>query len=268
MRAFRITVALMALSALLGGCLDEQRYVTPEGGGPWAIAIDEDTPPYLVSDDATVYLVEQRIPFELRQPTEDDFAALAEQAMTVDPAPYGELPWLQRGDLEVQIDFTLSNLSDEPVTATLQVNGVNQFHEYDPAIQVVDDELQIDFSQWERSYRLEPGERRSGTVREEELDEVAVDLATVIASPNPNQIVYFENQSAHDARSQMYMPDVIPALVGVRIGLRSLSSAPTLLELTVRIRDVRGVLVQGDDEPWMAPQPALFGPADAAAPTP
>lgn len=266
MRAtIRVIIAVAACAALLTGCLEEQRYVTPEEGGTWAIAIDEDTPAFFESEDGNVYLVEERIPIEFREPTDDDLALLEEQAAEVDPAPFGELPWLQRGDIEIQVDWTLSNLSDEAVTTSLAINGFNQFHEYNPGIQVVDDELQIDFSQWERTYRLGPMERRSGTIREEELDEVAVDLATVINSPNPNQIVYFENQSFNDRRSQMYMPDVIPAIVGLRVGLRSLSPAPVVLELTVRVRDVRGVLVQGEDEPWMAPQPALFGPADAAA---
>lgn len=269
MRSFALIIGLSACAALLSGCLVEQRYVTPDEGGPWSLAIEEDTPAYITSEDGNVYLVEQRIPIEFRRPTDEDRAALATQAMDVDPAPFPELPWLQRGDIEIQVDWTLSNLSEDTVTTSLIINGANQFHEYNPGIQVVDDELQIDYSQWERTYRLEPMERRSGTVREEELDEVAVDLATVINSPNPNQIVYFENQSFNDRRSQMYMPDVIPALVGLRVGLRSQQAAPILLELTVRVRDVRGVLVQGEDEPWMAPQPALFGPANAVAtPTP
>jgi hypothetical protein len=254
---------LLATALLATGCLEEQRYMTPEGGGPWALAIDEDTPPYFESEDGNLYLVEQRVPIEFREPTEEELAELGDVGDA--QIPYAQLPWLQRGDIEIQIDWTLSNLSDETVTASLVVNGFNEFHEYNPGVQVVDDELVIDFSQWERTYRLEPMERRSGTIREEEMDEVAVDLATVVnMAPNPNQIVYFENQHEHDRRSQMYMPDVIPALTGMRIGLRSESPAPLLLELTVRVRDVREVLVQGDDEPWQAPAPALFGPADAA----
>jgi hypothetical protein len=264
MRTTTSLAALAVFALLATGCLEEQRYVTPEGGGPWALAIDEETPPFFESEDGNVYLVEQRIPIELREPTEDELAELGDVGDV--QIPYPQLPWLQRGDLEIQIDWTLSNLSEEAVTTTLVVNGFNEFHEYAPGIQVVDDDLVIDFSQWERTYRLGPMERRSGTIREEELDEVAVDLATVVNdAPNPNQIVYFENQHEHDRRSQMYMPDVIPALTGVRVGLRSLSAAPVVLELTVRVRDVRGVLVQGEDEPWQAPAPALFGPADAAA---
>ncbi len=89
--------------------------------------------------------------------------------------------------------------------------------------------------------------------------------------PNANQIVYFENQSFNDTRSQMYLPDMVPALTGVRIGVLSQAeddegALPMLLEVTVRVTDRRKVMVQGEDEPWAAPAPALFSPADAAPP--
>lgn len=258
------SAALLSVAALFAtACLEEQRHIVPEGSGLWALAIDETTPAFLASDEGSLYLVEQHVSIPFREPTEEELAELGEVGdMEI---PYPQLPWLRRGDIEIQIDWTLSNLSDEPVIAAVVVNGFNEFHEYNPGARIVDDELLIDFSQWERNHRLEPMERRSGRIREEELDEVAVDLATVVnMAPNPNQIVYFENQHTHDRRSQMYIPDVIPALTGVRVGLRSQSPDPMLLEFTVRVRDVRRVLVQGDDDPWQAPAPALFGPADAS----
>ncbi|MEC7524231.1 MAG: hypothetical protein VYE22_30395 [Myxococcota bacterium] len=261
----RATLSFLSIALFLTGCLEEQRYITPEGGGIFAMAIDESTPPFFESEDGNLYLLEERVLIDFRQPTDEELAALGDVGdMQI---PYAQLPWLRRGDLEIQVDFTLSNLSpDSRVTAGVVLNGINEFHEYNPGVQVVDDELQIDFSQWERTYRLAPGERISGTIREEEIDEIAVDLASVVnMAPNPNQIVYFENQSANDRRSQMYIPDAIPALSGLRVGIRSEAPVPVLLEFTLRVRDRRGVLVQGDDEPWEAPQPALFGPADAAA---
>jgi hypothetical protein len=179
--------------------------------------------------------------------------------------PYANLPFVRRGDIEVQIDYTLSNVSlDTGVTAAIIVNGINEFHEYNPGVTIVNNRVLADFSGWERNIRLEPGERQVGTIREEELDEVAVDLATVVNDgvTNANQITYFENQSANDARSQMFIPDMIPALTGIRVGLRTTEPRPVVVELTVRIRDVRHILVQGDDEPWPLPAPALFGPAD------
>ncbi|HJL16022.1 MAG TPA: hypothetical protein RMH99_10210 [Sandaracinaceae bacterium LLY-WYZ-13_1] len=269
MRTIGTVVGALAIALVATGCLDEQRYVTPEGGGAWALAIDEDTPAFFEAEDDSVYLIEQRIPIEFRQPTEEELAELGDlEGVEI---PYAQRPWLERGDIELQLDWTLSNLSEDPVTVTLVVNGFNEFHEYNPGIEVVDDELVIDFAQWERTYRLEPMSRRHGTVREEELDEVAVDLASVVnMAPNPNQIVYFENQSSHDRRSQMYIPDVVPALTGVRVGLRSLSNSPVVLELTLRVRDNRDVLYDGDpqsedadEQPWEAPVPVLFGPADA-----
>lgn len=259
MRTHATLMAVLVTAGLTTGCLSERRFMTPEGGGPWMVTIDEDTPPFLMSEDVTVFLVEQRIPFEFREPTEDELEALNDTG-GVD-IPYATLPFVQRDDIAVQIDWTLSNLADVSVTATVQVNAINEFHEYQPGIQVVDDELVVDFSNWERSIRLAPGERRTGTIREEELDEAAVDLATVVnGAPNANQIVFFENQSAHDRRAQMFIPDVVPALTGVRVGLRSTAAQPLLLELTVRVRDERQILVQGADEPWELPAPELFSP--------
>ncbi len=269
MRTMPSIIGLLAATLLLAtGCLTEQRYMDPEGGGPWVIAMQEDTPPFFASEDGNVYIVELRVPFEFREPTDEEAAALGDVAGLA--IPYATLPFVRRDDIQVQIDWTLSNIDDGPVQAEVVVNGFNEFHEYNPGIQVVDDEVIADFSQWERSILLDPGERRTGTIREEELDEVAVDLATVVNGvTNANQIVYFENQSSLDRRSMMFMPDVVPALTGVRMGIRVIGGdtpPPVVLEFTVRVRDQRQILVQGDDEPWVLPTPVLFGPADIAPP--
>lgn len=266
------TIGLLGITlALASGCLTEQRYMAPEGGGAWAIAVQPDTPPFFESEDGNLYIVEQRVEFEFREPTAEEAAELGNVAGV--NIPYPTLPYVRRDDIEVQVDWTLSNVSDSTVTVSVTVNGINEFNEYNPGVQVIDEELVVDFAQWERTVLLDPGERRTGTIREEELDEVAVDLATVVNGvPNANQIVYFENQSFNDRRSMLYMPDVIPALTGVRIGIRSQGTdgdgnpIPVLLEFTVRIRDNREILVQGDDEPWPLPTPTLFGPADIPPP--
>ncbi|MGF1468377.1 MAG: hypothetical protein ACFCGT_19820 [Sandaracinaceae bacterium] len=251
--------ALLGLAGLgLGGCLTEQRYITPESGGPWVFALEEDTPAFVESEDGSVFVVEERITFPLREPTERELEEMVDlQGLEV---PYPTLPFVRRGDYEVQVDWVLSNLSDGGVRASVVINGINEFHEYLPQAQVADDEVILGFSQWERLFDLGPGERIVRTVREEELDEVAVDLATVVnGAPNPDQIVYFQNHSSTDLRSQRYIPDVIPALVGVRVGVQTEAAAPLVLEVTVRVRDERGVLWQGSGEmPWELPEPAPF----------
>lgn len=270
-----LSLPLMALIAMIAvaasGCIDEQRYIRPESGGPWAFAIDMDTPAVFSSDEVSVYLVEQVIQIPFREPTWEELSVLGDVGDL--QIPYAMLPWLRRGDIEIQIDYTISNLSvDEEIEVAVVVNGMNEFHQYSPGIRVVDDDLVVDFSQWERLLLLAPGERRSGTIREEELDEVAVDLATVVnGAPNSNTIVHPQNQSALDPRSQMYIPDVVPALTGARVGMRAQADvgAPPpalLMEVTFRVRDIRYVLVQGDDQPWAAPAPALFTPIVPVAP--
>jgi hypothetical protein len=270
MRRAGLTVLFVATSLVTTGCLVEQRYVTPEGGGPWAFAVDETTPPFFMSEDGNVYLVEQRVEIPFREPTDEELDALDE--LDDLQIPYATLPWLRRGDIEIQIDYTLSNLSlEDTVELTVTANGLNEFHEYNPGVRIVDDDLVVDFAGWERLIRLAPGERRSGTIREEHLDEIAVDLATVVNGvPNANQIVHPQNHSAVDARSQLFIPDVIPALTGVRVGMRvetdeGATAPPIVMELVVRVRDVRRVLSPRDVEPWVPPTPVLFGPADVEA---
>lgn len=273
---------LLAVGLATAGCVQQQHYVTPSGGGVWAFAIDESTPPFFTSEDGDVFLVEQRIEIPFRLPTAEELAALGDVGDA--QIPYATLPWLRRGDVELQIDYTLSNLAaDATVDVAVTANGFNEFHEYNPGIQIVENEVVPDFSGWERTLRLEPGARVSGTIRQEHFDEIAVDLATVVNGvPNANQIVHPQSHSAVDARSQMFVPDVIPGLVGVRMGLRAITGAgaapPTLvMELTLRAYDLRGVYPRSgadlatcrpEGTCWTPPAPALFGPMNIAPPTP
>ncbi len=267
MRTLQAFCLIAVTLALASGCIGEQRYITPDNSEIWMFAIDESTPAFAESMRGNIYIVEQRIEFDFREPTEAELLEMADIGGLM--VPYASLPFVRRDDIEIQIDYTLSNVSDSTITCAVTVNGINEFHEYNPGVEVVGTRIYADYAGWERSIRLGPGERLTGTIRHDELDEIAVDLATVVNGvPSPNQVVYFENESANDWRSQMYIPDVVPALTGVRMGLRLSADAasPVVLELTVRIRDTRQILVQGDDEPWILPVPVLFGPADVMAP--
>mgnify|MGYP001331264778 FL=1 len=76
MRTVHTIGLLAATMALATGCLREQRYVIPEGGGPWVIAMQPDTPPFFESEDGNVYLVEQRVELDFRMPTDEELAAM------------------------------------------------------------------------------------------------------------------------------------------------------------------------------------------------
>jgi hypothetical protein len=172
--------------------------------------------------------------------------------------PFDRLPWVERGDLELQLDFSLSNLDDTDHDIDVIVNGANEFFEYVPRVLQVDDMVIPLHAQWERRYTVPAGGRLTRTIREDEFDEVAVDLATVVnGAPNSDEVVYFENKSGSDKRSIQYIPKVIPGLTALRLGLRSTEAMTILLEATLRVRDVGEKLAEVD-EPHMLLMPALF----------
>lgn len=260
-RGLPTAVTGLALGALIvGGCTSERRFLGSADGGLFAIAITPETPAYFESDEDALYLVEAKVDVPVRLPTTEEAATIG--AMT---------PWVDRGDYELELDFTVSYASvdpaAEPVLVTVQVNGVSQDREYVPGVSADNEGLIIDFSQWERTYLLRPGQRQTVTVREQELDEVAVDLASVGTSEDcaaiANTIVFFQNQSDRDPRSRACVPPVVPALVSLRLGLRAEGSTPPpiALEATVRARDVHDRVAPTDAMMlWVPPAPALFTP--------
>jgi hypothetical protein len=165
---------------------------------------------------------------------------------------------VKRDDIAIQVDFTLTNLDAEAHNIDVILNGANEFHEYVPRV-LMDEERAIPLhSQWERRYDLGPKQRVSATVREEELDEMAVDLATVVnGAPNSDEIVYFENNSASDKRAKPYIPQVIPGLIAVRMGMRATAASNALLEASVRVRDQATKLAE-DDEARLEQMPQAF----------
>ena len=245
MKTIRITL-VTSLAMLALACNEERRFIGDDGF--YQLALTENTAPVYQDEDLVLYIVETRVEFPIIEPSEEALADLHSTVDEYEDLPFARLPWVMRGDIEIEIDFTLSNMDDARHEIAVTVNGINEFHEYLPGVSVIDDEVVADFAQWEKLYRLEPLERIHRTIREEDLDEVAVDLATVVnGAPNSQQIVYFENKSSTDPRSQEFIPEVVPGLIGVRIGLRSTQTARMLLEASVRVRDVEERLADEDD---------------------
>ena len=227
------------------GCQSEGEFVDD---GPVDFALTMNTPPLVMTDEAALYIVEHRVELPVRDPGDAVMAARIEGASQYENLPFDRLPWVDRDDMAIEINYTVSNMDNAPHDlVTVTVNGINEFDEYVPSFTVDRDNIIVDYSGWERSHKLEPLEREQWTVRENEMDEVAVDLATVVnGAPNSNQIVYFQNHSSTDARSQMYIPPVVPGLIGVRLGIRTLEEANIVLEASVRVRQKNTRLVEGD----------------------
>ncbi len=254
-RSFARSWTFAALAALaLVGCNLQQSYVTPNGQSVVQLAMPPGIAPLATSRESVLYSVEEDVFFPLRAPTTAEMSAL--EGMTA--APFTRMPWAQRGDYELEITLVITNVDTVRIATTATINGINEFNRYLPGFSINDNAIVPDFSQWERTWSLMPGERRTITVREEELDEVATDLASAVntgvmvgdmttCSDIANELVYFANQSGIDARSRPCIPANVPALVGFVLGLRAEGSpgspAPLVaIEASVRLRDVHNRL--------------------------
>lgn len=253
----------IAVGALLLGCQSEATFIDD---GTVSFAMTTETPALVETDEASLFLVEYRIELPIRNPSDAEMQKRRDDIGMYDSLPFDRLPWVGRDDLAIELDYTIANIDDtQHDSVAVIVNGFNEFDEYVPGFTIDEDEVIVDYSQWERVYDLEPLERKTFTVREEQFDEVAADLATVVnGAPNSNQVVYFDNQSQHDPRSRMYLPEVIPGLIGLRLGIRATGGegavAPNIVvEATVRVRQVNRRLVE-DDETLLLVTPELFQP--------
>jgi hypothetical protein len=237
----------MCALLLLVGCGDERTYVGEDK--IYQVALNADTMAAIETEEGgSLYIVETLAELPILRPSSAELADRVSGVHAYDHLPFPRLPWVERGELEIQIDFTLSNLDDAKHDVDVTFNGANEFDEYVPGVQIVEEAAIPLHAQWERRYTVAGKSRISDTVREEDLDEAAVDLATVVnGAPNSDEVVYFENKSTTDERSKKYIPAIIPGLVAVRMGLRADQAAPLMLEASVRVRDVGDKLASGDD---------------------
>lgn len=254
----RRAIFLSAVLCLFA-CDDERVYIGDDKF--YQVALTADTEAAVESEEGgALYIVETRAELPIARPSNEDLADRMMSARSYRDLPFPRLPWVERGELEIQVDFTLSNLDDAERDVDVIVNGANEFDEYVPGVAMIDEDPVPLHSQWERRYTVAARSRIVDTVREEDLDEAAVDLATVVnGAPNSDAVVYFENKSAFDERNKRYIPAIIPGLVALRLGLRATRAAPILLEATVRVRDV-GDKLADDDEPRMRIDPEPFAP--------
>ncbi len=247
----RYVVGPGALWLALGvsACLEEQRYDVIDE--PVQLTADAQ-PTFVTDDDKQIFRVDRLFSLLLTPPTQGDLDRLTAEAAGR-MLPFPRLPWVNLHDLDLQLDYALTNQGGAPIVALITVNGVNEFFYYAPRPE--------DLHQWEWRVSLAPGQRVSGTVTEPELDEVAIDLATVVnGAPNSNLVVDAHSQSGRDPRVKPYIPSVIPGLVGVRAGLETARAEDLLLEVTIRVQDHGDRASKRGEKHWDIPPAQPFTP--------
>jgi hypothetical protein len=244
----RRALHVQLLSILASCVLEEQRYVIESE----AVALTADTAPAFVNGDEELFIVTRAFELPITPARNADLDRLTQRAEGLD-LPYPRLPWVDRGDLELELAYTLANQGDTELLATVTLNGRNEFHVYTPGLE--------DFNQWERRFALGPKERVHGIVTERELEEMAIDLATVVnGAPVSNLVVHFQSQSGRDDRVAAYVPQVVPGLVGLIAGIMTNEAADVVLEISLRAQDHGERLAKRGERRWQLPEAAPFVP--------
>jgi hypothetical protein len=270
-------VGLLALAALTG-CNNGQE--TQRTLNPVALGMSDQETPVYSDDEMTLY--ESKLPVQLPilAPTQTEMNELKGGVQ-----PYGREPWLKLDDTQVRLNWTLTNLDKYPHDVELMIDPWNEFGRYYPGMELTDPQEQTfepNLSGIDIIYHLDGSNsgatsRMDGTFTVQDMDELAIDFATVMniiklvpASTTDdnsddmgdysgplalaNHAFNVQNRSYDDPLIAKYIPKVIAGLTGFDIGLRTREPANVALEFVVEMLDPNGtgkVVAQGSTSPTL-----------------
>jgi hypothetical protein len=202
-----------------------------------------------------------------RNPTEEERALLRSEGQRL----MQPLPWLRADHVAVSVLYTITNVDSKRGEARLEINGASEFASYDAAalraaalMANPDEDEVVVFSLIQPTpVRLAAGESVSGTVREDDFREAALDLDAIgrwMAEPTSVLI----NRSDVNPVGLDKLPArlVLPALYQVQVTFSA--TAHMRLEFMVRVRDEKKQLLEPGGEPF-APMPRAYMPAMSSA---
>jgi hypothetical protein len=197
------------------------------------------------------------LPVKLETATDATERAQRTTALGVD------VPYVKVGDIEVSVEWKVTNLDAMPGDFEIQLNGANEYYEYDPALLAVglDDEEPVPPGlDGDVPIHVEPMASVTGLFREDQVKEAAIDLdeitrgnfnpfrATLTISKNVKQFAQLTPQM-YDMDGEplpqmntgiVYPREAFPMLI--RINMVFKPNRHMRFEYTVRVRDSRGIL--------------------------
>jgi len=253
--SWALVVSTLGLG-LLGCGSEETRRLDPA-----MVAMSDDLAPVYDDGELTIYEAKTGLMLPIIAPRPDQAAALEAQAID----PFERTPWVTDADLQIQVTWTLSNLDPQAHAVWVMFDPWNEFGRYEPAIEMNGDEAVRDLSGIDMLF-LVPGvsgeagvssdPRLVGTVTFDDMDELALDFATVFKivrdavpiddteddprSTLVNNAFNVRNRSYNSPLLAPYRPGVVPALVGFDFGVRTSEPANVALEILVEMRDRQG----------------------------
>ncbi|WP_428261823.1 hypothetical protein [Haliangium sp.] len=258
----RISLAT-ALAALAGACTNSPAYVSP----PQALEVGLPDPanPGETIDIATAQLM-LPVRLETMAEAEDRLAREAELGLA--------LPVVGLEDLDITIEWTIKNLSDQAGTARVQVNGGNEFFYYVPLNFVFDPDEDEEPPPLLGNVPIDvPAEGTvSGVFREDQLTEAAIDLELITRGAlNPFAAVLDDHADIEELTGSDGV--VVPREAFghmVQYDLVLLGNRHMVLEYNIRVRDpdelMHERLLQAPADELTVFMPAEYVPAPPMEP--
>lgn len=239
-------------------------------------------------DDGTGALSEAKASLQIPINTEtaDDAAKrMAREAeLNANRATPLMLPYVKVGDIEIKVEWTIKNLDpDNDGLAFVQLNGANERFFYDPSMLVLSDDPEAPPApplSGDMPIHVDPGGTLNGAFGEDDLREASIDIVQMSeAGINPYKATLTVSKNATELQPvtpyDPTMPDAMQVAVGdpipreafasmVRVDLVFRPDRHMVLDYTVRVRDVRGILNDKllDADPAELAQfaPAMYAP--------
>jgi hypothetical protein len=184
------------------------------------------------------------LPF--RQPTAAESAKLEEQTGALGfPSP-----WLKREEIALSVQYSITNLGRARGTAQILVDGANEFTSYDSAALQAAAEMAVANNDEvivlpliaTIPVQIDPGETKTGVIREDDFAEAELDLEAIGRWMAPPAAVLINFSEVNPiGLEQVPANKVVPAMFRVVVSLAA--QQHMRLEFLVRVRDSRNRLL-------------------------
>jgi hypothetical protein len=285
---------LISLVTVLGGVACSQTS-NNQVTGPIDLGMTSTIAAYYNAEELTLYEVQTPVPLPVRKPSGSELSALG-------PAPantgYPTYPWLLASDESLEVHFTISNIDNQDHAVWLLIDPWNEFVRWNPGVSVVDDEDAEPNWGYDQSFLVPAMSRVEGTITTDDMQEIAIKLASVenllnssqaksaeaegggvvdagggdteISGFDPNATAnnIFNPQNRSNGNDPLYtpwIPPVIAGLTGFDLGLRTTETANVAVEITINVQDLNGnrFVPANSNQPEIGLPPVTLSPPGA-----
>jgi hypothetical protein len=268
MRVLTSSLLVAAAGLALGACADDPRYLDPMQN------LEVGADPTMMNMPAKGSLT-----LPIRLPNMQD---MNEAAALQAKYPNITIPYVRVGDIDVEVEWTVKNLSNMDAVAFVEMNGANELFAYVPSAFIDPNAVEPPPPPPPLTggapVHVAANGTASGSFTEQQLKEASVDLDMITRGNVAPQHAMLENGDANLPEFQptqlidptmpdlgsMPVGDPIPAAAYaqlVRIDMVFIADQHMVMEYSVRVRDHRGLLA-----PMLMQEPAAdlqaFMPVD------